>query len=147
MEVHREAVDKLMLVMHPPKPSGRKKDEKPPEPKDLELLMKDMRVAVRELEKLAPPEPRDARALLVRRLHARPIALPPLPRQEPDGWLALGGKEGSVIELVGPHLVNGGWWRRPLERAYHFARLESGRWLWLYDDRVRRRRYLQGEVA
>lgn len=84
---------------------------------------------------------------LVRRVHPRPVALAPRARHEPDGWLPHGMNAGAVGEMIGPHLITGGWWRAPVERAYHFARLADGRWIWLYDDRRRRRWFLQGEVA
>jgi protein ImuB len=82
---------------------------------------------------------------LVRRIRPKPLELPG-PRHEPDGWLIMGPGEGPVDEITGPHVVAGGWWMRALERAYYFVRTRSGRLLWIFDDRRRRRWFLHGEV-
>ena len=83
---------------------------------------------------------------LVRRIHARPIPLPPRPRHEPDGWLLRGGVTGHVENLAGPYLVSGGWWRSAVHREYYFARMRDGDLLWIYYDRPRRRWCWQGRV-
>ena len=83
---------------------------------------------------------------LVRRIHARPIPLPPRPRHEPDGWLLRGGVTGHVEDLAGPYLVSGGWWRSAVHREYYFARMRDGDLLWIYYDRPRRRWCWQGRV-
>ncbi len=87
-----------------------------------------------------------ARRPLVRRIHARPIPLPPRPRHEPDGWLLRGGETGHVEDLAGPYLVTGGWWRSAVQREYYFARMRDGDLLWIYYDRPRRRWCWQGRV-
>ena len=87
-----------------------------------------------------------ARRTLVRRIHARPIPLPPRPRHEPDGWLLRGGVTGHVEDLAGPYLVSGGWWRSAVHREYYFARMRDGDLLWIYYDRPRRRWCWQGRV-
>ncbi|MCY4074197.1 MAG: DNA polymerase Y family protein [Acidobacteria bacterium] len=83
---------------------------------------------------------------LVRRIHARPVPLPPRPRHEPDGWLLRGGVAGHVEDLAGPYLVSGGWWRAAVHREYYFARMRDGDVLWIYYDRPRRRWCWQGRV-
>ncbi|MCY3845341.1 MAG: hypothetical protein OXH69_17600, partial [Acidobacteria bacterium] len=83
---------------------------------------------------------------LVRRIHARPVPLPPRPRHEPDGWLLRGGVAGHVEDLAGPYLVSGGWWRAAVHREYYFARMRDGDVLWIYYDRLRRRWCWQGRV-
>ena len=83
---------------------------------------------------------------LVRRIHARPIPLPPRPRQEPDGWMLRGLQQGPVVRVTGPYVISGGWWNRPLHREYHFAETKKGELLWVYYDRSRRRWFLQGRV-
>ncbi len=83
---------------------------------------------------------------LVRRVHARPVPLPLRPRHEPDGWLVAGFAAGPVEDVVGPHVISGGWWMRSVERAYYFLRTRSGRWLWVYEDRLRNGWFLHGEV-
>ena len=99
------------------------------------------------LESAPRPAPRDVTCRpLVRRIHARPIQLPPRPRHEPDGWLLRGGVTGHVEDLAGPYLVSGGWWRSAVHREYYFARMRDGDLLWIYYDRPRRRWCWQGRV-
>lgn len=97
--------------------------------------------------KLQEPRARRVHARpLIRRFLATPWPLPSRPRHEPDGWLVTGLEGGSAEEILGPYIVSGGWWRRPVHREYHYIRTDKGRWLWVYYDRERRRWYLQGEV-
>lgn len=99
------------------------------------------------LRDLAPARPTvPLAAPLVRRIHTPPIALPPRDHREPDGWLVAGVADGPVEEVIGPHLVHGGWWMREIARAYYYVRTRSGRWLWIYHDQKRRRWFLHGEV-
>jgi len=97
---------------------------------------------------LAMPQPAAVlRRALVRRLFVRPTPLaatPPHPRN--DGWLILGTTYGAVVDLLGPHIVSGGWWVREVDRAYHFAQTRRGDLLWVYHDRLRRRWFLHGLV-
>ena len=94
----------------------------------------------------AKPEPRLVQPL-VRRLLARPQALPPQIRQvRDDGWLLSGLEHGAVVRIVGPYIVSGGWWTHELHREYHFAELKRGDCLWVYYDRNRRRWFWQGAV-
>jgi protein ImuB len=94
----------------------------------------------------ATPEPRLVRPL-VRRLHTKPIALPPQARQvRDDGWLLSGLEHGAVVRILGPYVVSGGWWAHELHREYHFAELRRGDCLWVYYDRNRRRWFCQGAV-
>lgn len=84
---------------------------------------------------------------LVRRIHVRPLALPPRPRHEPDGWMLRGLEQGPVDRVVGPYVVSGGWWNRAaVHREYHFAETRDGEVLWVYWDRHRRRWYMQGRL-
>jgi protein ImuB len=96
-------------------------------------------------EKLARPRDVLPRPL-VRRIHARPIALPPRPRHEPDGWLLRGLEHGRVDKLSGPYVLSGGWWSRDIHRQYYFAETDRGELLWIYYDRRRRRFFLEGDV-
>jgi protein ImuB len=99
------------------------------------------------MEEISSPLPRRISVRpLVRRLFTPSRALPPRPGHEPDGWLVAGMADGPVEEVVGPHVVSGGWWLQAVHRAYHYVRTRNGRWLWIYDDRQRRRWFLQGEV-
>ncbi len=99
------------------------------------------------LERLAAPKPAGvALRPLVRRLFSPPIELPARSRHEPDGWFIARFSDGPVEEVIGPHIVSGGWWTRETTRAYHYVRTRSGRWLWIYNDRRRRRWFLHGEV-
>lgn len=99
------------------------------------------------VQRLAAPQPGEASIRpLVRRIYTPPVELPPRDRHEPDGWLIAGIADGPVEEVVGPHVVSGGWWMREVSRAYHYVRTRSGRWLWIYHDQERKRWFLQGEV-
>ena len=93
------------------------------------------------LNELNSPSPK----MLVRRIMAKPIALPGGPRHtHEDGWLILGHKYGSVDKLSGPYVFSGGWWNREIQRDYYFAETRRGAIAWVYYDRVRRRWFLQG---
>jgi len=95
------------------------------------------------------PQPRDVSPRpLVRRIYHAPIALPPRPRHEPDGWLLRGLEHGRVENLAGPYVVSGGWWTRraAAHREYYFARMSRGEMLWIYYDKRRRRFFLEGRV-
>ena len=85
---------------------------------------------------------------MVRRIHARPLALPPAlePDPEPHDRPVRGGETGCVRELAGPYLVSGGWWRSAVHREYYFVRMRDGDMLWVYYDRRRRRWRWQGQV-
>lgn len=83
---------------------------------------------------------------LVRRIYSPPRPLPMRPRHEPDGWIIDDPADGAVEEIIGPHVVSGGWWRREVSRSYHYVRTRSGRWLWVHHDQRRRRWFLHGEV-
>ncbi|MCU0225706.1 MAG: DNA polymerase Y family protein [Acidobacteria bacterium] len=78
--------------------------------------------------------------VLVRRLPPRSHHL------RDDGWLISSLPHGAVTRLVGPFVISGGWWRRPVHREYHFAETGRGDLLWVYFDRERRRWFLQGHV-
>lgn len=109
--------------------------------------MPEARYAWDRLQQPAPPRPAlPLVAPVVRRIYTPPIALPPREHRQPDGWLVAGVADGPVEEVIGPHLVNGGWWMREAARAYYYVRTRSGRWLWIYHDHRRRRWFLQGEV-
>lgn len=112
-----------------------------------EAHLPEARFAWRRLQELTVPKPGGA-ALppLIRRMYSPPIELPGRDRREPDGWLVARIADGPVEEVIGPHLIAGGWWVREAERAYYYVRTQNGRWLWLYHDLRRRRWFLQGEV-
>ena len=97
-------------------------------------------------ERLELPCPRqvDERPL-VRRFFPCAVELPLRSRHEPDGWM-INLADGPIEEVVGPHIVQGGWWMRDVERHYYYVRSRSGRWLWIYNDRRRRLWFMQGEV-
>ena len=82
----------------------------------------------------------------MRRLFTPPIELPATNRDNPDGWLIAGLAEGPVEEVIGPQVLDGGWWTGEVSRSYHYVRTRSGRWLWIFHDHRRRRWYLHGEV-
>jgi protein ImuB len=63
-----------------------------------------------------------------------------------EAWNPSRDQLGHIRELAGPYVVSGGWWRREIHRAYHFAETDRGEILWVYYDRERRRWFLQGRV-
>ena len=108
-----------------------------------------------------PPEPREVTCRpMVRRIHARALALPADPRLQPGIGEARGLASdpeldsrsvredgvGHVRDLAGPYLVSGGWWGLAVHREYYFARMRDGDMLWVYYDRRRRRWRWQGRV-
>ena len=102
------------------------------------------------LDRLRAPQARKVRVrTLVRRMHARPLSLPPLPANERnDAWLERGSSDdyGRVVRFVGPYIVSGGWWMTAIHREYHFVETARGDLLWAYYDRRRRRWFLHGSV-
>jgi protein ImuB len=100
------------------------------------------------LDRAAPPRPRTvAEPTLVRRLLARPEALPPRPRHEPDGWMLRGFEHGPVVRFDGPFVVSGGWWAgEEVRREGHFAETARGHLFQVFYDVRRRRWFLAGEV-
>lgn len=96
---------------------------------------------------VAPHPRRDRPRLLVRRVLARPLLLPPQPPSvRDDGWVLSGLAHGSVTRIVGPYILSGGWWQSEIHREYHFAETRRGDCLWLYYDRARRRWFQHGAV-
>jgi protein ImuB len=96
-----------------------------------------------DLNNLNSPTPK----VLVRRIMAKPVPLPGVPRRtHEDGWLILGHKYGSVDKLSGPYVFSGGWWNKEIQRDYYFAETRRGTIAWVYYDRVRRRWFLQGFI-
>ena len=102
------------------------------------------------IERLRAPQARRVRVrTLVRRMHAPPLSLPPLPASERnDAWLDRGSADdyGRVVRFVGPYIVSGGWWVTAIHREYHFIETAHGDLLWAYYDRRRRKWLLQGTV-
>ncbi len=105
------------------------------------------RFAWERLESLGEARPRvAAEPRLVRRIHVRPVPLPPRERHEPDGWMLRGLDEGPVVRVLGPYVLSGGWWEKPAHRDYHFAETRAGELLWVFYDRGMRRWFVQGRV-
>jgi protein ImuB len=100
------------------------------------------------LEKAAIPKPEAlmTQPILVRRLFAKPVALPPRPRREPEGWLLRGHIHQPIEEYVGPYIVSGGWWGGRTHREYYFIKMKQGEIYWAYFDRHRRRWFLEGNI-
>jgi len=103
-------------------------------------------IPMKELKRPRPEEVDSGYRPLARRILLPPVGLPSRARHEPDGWLLGDLSDGPVEETHGPHIVSGGWWARETTRVYYYARTRSGRWLWVYQDMIRRRWFLHGEV-
>jgi protein ImuB len=99
------------------------------------------------IESIDTPQPAAVKIRpLVRRVYSRPIELRSRLRHEPDGWIVGRMADGPVEEVIGPHVVSGGWWAREVARAYYYVRTHNGRWFWIYQDQPTKRWFLQGEV-
>jgi protein ImuB len=84
---------------------------------------------------------------LVRRFFRKPLALLAPARQlRNDGWLIRGPEAGPVTHTAGPFLLNGGWWLREIQREYQFVMTRREELYWVYQDKRRRRWFLQGLV-
>ena len=46
---------------------------------------------------------------------------------------------------AGPHIISGGWWVRPIHRAYHLVETRDHRLLWIFFDQSRSRWYVHAE--
>lgn len=56
------------------------------------------------------------------------------------------GVERGVLGSVGPERIGGEWWiARESARDYYRVQEDSGRWLWLYQDRASREWFIHGE--
>ncbi len=106
------------------------------------------RVGWERMERLQIPRPRPVETrTLVRRVFARPVALPHAPRpSHDDGWLISGVVRGAVADQIGPYILSGGWWVREVRRDYYFVETRRGELLWVYYDRRRRCWFLHGRV-
>ena len=121
-----------------------------------EAHLPEARFAWEPVGAVSPPEPREVACRpMVRRIHARALALPqprigekrgPEPGAGPDCRSVREEGAGYVRDLAGPYLVSGGWWRSAVHREYYFARMRDGDMLWVYYDRPRRRWRWQGQV-
>ena len=83
---------------------------------------------------------------LVRRIYTRPVPMNARPVAGPNGVHLRGMEHEPVSNIVGPYIISGGWWHKEIQREYHFAQTASGKILWVYYDKKRRRWFLQGEV-
>ncbi len=83
---------------------------------------------------------------LVRRIYTRPVPMNARPVAGPNGVHLRGMEHEPVSNIEGPYIVSGGWWHKEIQREYHFAQTASGKILWVYYDKKRRRWFLQGEV-
>ena len=109
------------------------------------------------LTQMTLPQPSPEGPLtLVRRLLSRPSRLPERRQGELRRALATAGRqrarslpgtrEDTVMTLMGPYVISGGWWRREIHRAYHFAETREGELLWVFYDRAQQAWFVQGRV-
>jgi protein ImuB len=99
------------------------------------------------LDTISTPRPHKTNKIpLIRRFCSKPLSLVPqsqlkLERKNPDG------KQMEPSEhKLGPYIVSGGWWQRPVHREYYYAETRSGEMQWVYFDRMRNGWFLQGSV-
>ncbi|MBN2527872.1 MAG: hypothetical protein JXR76_15895 [Deltaproteobacteria bacterium] len=91
------------------------------------------------------PTPAPQRHALIRRILTKPLLLNSRPVKGPAG-IHFGGLGGMAVkEMIGPYIVEGGWWMNEICREYYFAKTDS-ELLWVYFDRHRRQWFLQGKV-
>jgi len=99
------------------------------------------------IDNLTAPEPAPLSALqAVRRIFFRPDPFQPPRRRMPEKYLPPGSQQSQMASMSGPYVVSGGWWKRHVHREYYFTETQDGELLWVYDDRIRQRWYLQGRV-
>jgi protein ImuB len=85
--------------------------------------------------------------VLVRRIVERPEVSPAdLHIEEGAGQPIRTAGHGPAVRRIGPCVISGGWWVRPVHREYYFVEVRRGDVLWVYYDRQRRRWFLQGAV-
>lgn len=86
-----------------------------------------------------------SRPALIRRMYARPQLLAKTGDDiGPGDWLSQ--NLGRAVQVFGPYVVCGGWWKNTVDRAYYFIRAERGDMLWVYRDRRRRQWLIHGRV-
>ena len=99
------------------------------------------RFAFEALPSLHLAKPQPASPTLVRYLQKDPSVI------SKDLEALLTANTASHLKLIGPHSISGAWWKRPIERDYYFAELDSGPIFWVYFDRLRARWFAHGSVA
>lgn len=106
------------------------------------------RFAWEPLDQILCPQPRVvAKRPLIRRLFAHPVLLPSPSRDlRAQEWMADGLEGGPIIKIVRSGIISGGWWRREVQREYHFIETARGDVLWVFYDRRRRQWRCQGRV-
>ena len=91
------------------------------------------------------PTPAGVRPL-VRRFFVAPRRVPSSQQRELDDRVSQGARHGRVVQMCGPYVVSGGWWRVLVHREYYFAGAGGRAWSWIYYDRRRRAWFQQGVV-
>ncbi len=102
-----------------------------------------------QLKTLKQAKPRKVHAAsLIRRIQSRSVVLRGWAQLQKESLaeMRLGLNQDTIVSSWGPYMVSGGWWRRPVERAYYFAETRLGEIIWIYYDRVRQCWFQQGRV-
>ncbi|MBN2341025.1 MAG: DNA polymerase Y family protein [Deltaproteobacteria bacterium] len=97
------------------------------------------------LKAVTYPKPGKRTGALVRRILDTPVLLNSRPVKGPAGVHFGGLGKKAVKEMLGPYVIEGGWWVNDICREYYFAKTER-EILWVYFDRRRRQWFLQGQV-
>jgi protein ImuB len=99
------------------------------------------------LDTMVFPKPRNMPlGRLIRRIRNKPIPLHNVRRQVSDNSILAGLPRGSHMNMLGPYIISGGWWRQFVHREYYYTAAQNGESLWIYYDRVRHRWFLHGRV-
>ena len=96
---------------------------------------------------LYAPKPSNRKTIhLIRRIHDKPIPLRSHPGWKSDNQIPSNVRAEGAATVLGPYIISGGWWNRPVYRNYYFAAAQTGELEWVYFDQMRKKWFLQGRV-
>ncbi len=96
---------------------------------------------------LSAPKPSNRKTIhLIRRIHNKPIPLRSHPGWKLDNKIPPGVQAEGAATVLGPYIISGGWWNRPVCRNYYFTAAQTGELQWVYFDQMRKKWFLQGKV-
>ncbi len=105
------------------------------------------RQQLRTIQHLARPAPQQVeQPRCIRRLYAQPIYMCAASKNVMLTQWPASPKPVNIASWHGPHIIDGGWWHRRVQRDYYYVLLEDGDIVWAYYDRVRKSWWKQGLV-